>query len=483
MTPTIVEQLAAFTVRSRYETLPAAVVAESKRLFLDSVGCALAGLDDPKGRAGIEYGRAMGGTDGNATIMGTGDRVSIFGAAFANGELINALDFDALLPPGHVTPYVLPGVLAVAEAAGASGKALINAIALSHEMSYRIGKAMDYLRDIKDGKVCPPPVYGYSSTVFGATAAIAKVKGFSREVVANALGVAGGISPVNAHRAWSQHTPSNTTKYLVAGVLAQTALTAAHLAEYGHRGDTQILDDAEYGFPRFIGTSRWVPEGITRDIGSEWLFPTETSYKPYPHCRILHALLGCMTDVLEKNDIKPHEIDGIKAWVEGFVMQPIWLNRDIGHVVDAQFSVAHGLAVGAHRLPPGKAWQDPKFVYSRSVLDLMPKVTYEVHPNYAELLAAGRGSQPAHIEIKARGQTFVAERLYPKGTPSPDPESYMTTDELVAKFRRNAEGVISDAKLSGVIDALLNLERVDDIGAVMRQISGASTTKARAQAA
>jgi len=70
--------------------------------------------------------------------------VSIFGAAFANGELINALDFDAILPPGHVSPYVIPGALAIAESTGAPGTDLITALALSHEMSYRIGKAMDY---------------------------------------------------------------------------------------------------------------------------------------------------------------------------------------------------------------------------------------------------------------------------------------------------------------------------------------------------
>lgn len=477
MANTIVEQLAHFAIESDFAQLPATVVEECKRIVLDAIGCALAAVDEPKGRIGVEYGRLTGGASGDATIIGTGDRVSIFGASFANGELINALDFDPVLPPGHVTPCVLPGALAVGESVGASGTDLINAVAVAHEISYRIGKAMDYLRDTKDGKVSPPPIFGYSSTVFGATAAIIKLKGLSRDILANALGIAGSISPVNSLVAWCQHAPSSTIKYQLAGALTQTALTAAHMAELGHRGDLQIMDDREFGYARFIGTARWEADCITTNLGTDWQFPAEQSYKPYPHCRILHALLDAETEILREHDIRPEEIDGIKAWVEGFVERPVWLNRTIEHVHDAQFSIAHGLALGAHRVPPGKAWQDPKLVFSRSVLDLMAKITHVVHPNYVDLLTSHAASRPARIEIAARGKTFVGERRYPKGSKSPDPETAMTRDELVVKFRHNAGGVIPAAAIDSVVDAVLSLESVGDIGAIMRRLSKSASLK------
>jgi 2-methylcitrate dehydratase PrpD len=469
MAATIVEQLASFGSNCDLEHLPDPVVAECKRIVLDSLGCALAAVDETKGRIGIEYGRMTGGT-GDATIIGTNHKVSIFGAAFANGELINALDFDAVLPPGHVTPYVLPGALAVGESRAVSGKALIAAVAVAHEMSHRLGKAMDYLRDTKDGKVSPPPVFGYSSTIFGATAAIMMLKGLPRETLAHGLGIAGCIAPAHSQMAWFQHAPSSTIKYLHAGVLTQGAMTAAHMAELGHRGDLRILDDAQYGFPRFIGTRRWEPGNITDRLGAEWRFPAELSFKPYPHCRVLHALLGCMTEVLERHDIQPAEITGIKAWVEGFTEQPVWLNRDIERPFDAQFSMAHGLAFGAHRVPPGKAWQDPELVYSPSVLSLMDKVSCEVHPDYVKLLTAHGASRPARVEIAARGQTFVGERRYPKGSPSPDPSSYMTDDELVAKFAANARGLLSPSEIDAVVDEVLRLERIADAGSIMRRV-------------
>src|SRR5437868_12733300 len=258
---TLIETFAAFAADTRFEALPAEVVEESKRLLLDSLGCALGGLSHPKGTIGVDYARLQGpGAQGaQASIIGTGERVPAIAAGFANAELINALDFDALLPPGHVSPYVIPGALAAAEVTRASGKDLLCAVAIAHELSNRMGKGLDYLRDIKDGKISPPPIHGYSSTIFGATAAIGKIKRQSHSMLADAIGIAASMSPINAQWSWSLHLPIATIKYAVAGALVQTAMTGALLAELGHTGDRQLLDDHENGWPRMIGSSRWVP--------------------------------------------------------------------------------------------------------------------------------------------------------------------------------------------------------------------------------
>ena len=468
MTRTLIQQLADFTADTRFDALPAEVAHECKRAVLDSIGCAVAAVDEPKGRAGIEYARIIGGTDAKATIMGTGEKVSIVGAAFANGELVNTLDMDAILPPGHVTPYVLPAALAMAEACGSSGQDLIAALAVAHEMSNRFGKAMDNQRQTRDGKIDPPKVFGYASTIFGATAAVAKLQGQSGETTAHSLGIAGCTSPVNSQMAWFEHAPSSTIKYLMAGLLAQQALTAAYMGKLGHRGDLQVLDDREYGYARFIGTTKWEPQHLTNGLGSVWHFPAECSYKPYPHCRIMHGMFDCIVKVVQAQQLKPEEIEAMKVYVEGIAERPVWLNRTIEHVHDAQFSMAHGIAMAAHCFPLGKEWQDPKNVYSPSVMSLMDRVTTEVHPDYAKALAANAASRPARVEIRARGQTFVEEKRYPKGSPSPDPESLMSDAEMAAKFRHNAEGVLTPAQIDGVVESVMNLERVADFASVMR---------------
>lgn len=463
--PTLVEQLAEFT-QVAYAELPVQVVEECKRLLLDSMGAALAAAHSPKGRIGIDYGRLLG-AGGRSSVIGTAERFNIFGAAFANAELINALDMDAILPPGHVTPFVLPGALAVSEQLGLAGPQLIRAMAVSHEMSWRLGKAMDYLRDTRDGKVATPRVFGYSSSVFGATAAIGMLQGMSVEVMAHALGIAGCISPVNAQMAWFDHAPSSTIKYLLGGSLTQAAMTAAHMAALGHRGDLLVLDDQEVGYGRFMGTTRWEPKSIEAGLGAVWNFPAETSYKPYAHCRILHGLADVLMDIVRTNAIRPEEIDGIKVWVEGMVERPIWLNREIENLMDAQFSIAHGIAVAAHCPPTARAWQDPELVFLPSVLALMAKVSHEVHPDYVELLSSHGSSRPARVELRARGTMFKGEKRFPKGSPSPDPSTSMTNGELIAKFHDNALGVISNGQASELVAAVFDLEAVQDVGQLM----------------
>ncbi|SFW79815.1 MmgE/PrpD family protein [Amycolatopsis australiensis] len=462
---TIIEQLAGFAADVDARTLPADVVRESQRILLDSLGCAVASLGDEGARRGVDYARYLGGTGGEASILGTGTKTSVPAAAFANAELINALDQDAVLPPGHVTPYVLPGALATAESLRVPGAKLLEAIAVAHEMSFRIGKATDYLRDIKDGVVTIPDVIGYSSTLFGAAAAVGVVKGLDAETLADALGIMGSTVPANTQRAWMMHAPSTTIKYQLAGGMALSAVTAANLAERGHTGDRQLLDDREYGFPRFIGTSRWEPAPITAGLGTEWTFTPFQSFKPYPHCRVMHALFDALTEIVETHDIRPDEIDAITAWGESFVLQPVWVNETIRNPRDAQFSMTHGLALAAHRIPPGKDWQTPEAVLDPSVLDLTKKSTFQAHPGYTEALKSDPAARRSRVEVQARGTTFAGERAYPKGSPSPDPATYLTDDELAAKFRHNVEGVVADP--DAVVEAVFALDGTEDVSALL----------------
>jgi 2-methylcitrate dehydratase PrpD len=481
LSATIIEALARFTCDTGFADLPEAVVDETKRVLLDSIGCALGGTGNPKGRIGIDYGRILGGPDQSATILGTAGRASVLGAAFANGELMNALDFDAVLPPGHVSPYVIPGALAVGESLHGTGQELITALAVAHEISYRFGKSMDWTRDTEDGKVSVSAVLGYSSSIFGAAAAVARMRGLSADAVASALGIAGGISPVNSHRSWMNHAPSATIKYTMAGAIVQAAITASFMAELGHRGDLQVLDDAEYGYRRFIGTKRWAPENLTDGLGAKWRYPAESSFKPYPHCRVMHGLFDALIDLMERSDLKAEEIEGLRAWGEGWIMLPVWLNDTIEHVHDGQFSVKHGLALAAQRVPPGPAWQDPDLVFSPAVLDLMNRVTFAGHPDYVTAIGRDPASRPSRIEVDARGTTFTAERQYPKGSPSPDTSSFMSTDELVAKFMVNAADVLEEPKAEAAAEAILRLEHSDDLSEVTRLLAAGASASAATQ--
>jgi 2-methylcitrate dehydratase PrpD len=464
--------------KTPFADLPEEVVLESKRLILDTIGCSLSGVGEPKGRIAAEFGDILSGGMGlgEATIIGAPKKASVFGASFANSESAGALDFDAALPPGHVAPLVIPVALAVGEAARSTGADLLTVVALGHESSFRIATAMDGLRDIKDGSVSTAQVSGYSSIIFGTTLAGGILKGLSTDELTNALAIAACSSPVNSRSPWTQHIPSSTVKYLLHGAVTQAALTAVYLAELGHIGDLDILDDAHFGYPAFMGSSRWDIETITGGLGEEWRFPAAQIYKLYPHCRIVHGLFDALDEIVRSHDLAPDEITQIRAWGEAMGVEPIYQNRSIKHVVDAQFSMAHGLAVAAHRIPPGPAWQREDVVFSPSVLGLMQRIEVGVHPEFAARLAEHPASRPSKIEVEARGTVFTAERLYARGGRSPDPTTYLSTDELVEKFYTNAESVISADSAKRVVDAVLSLETVTDARQVMRHLQNDAKT-------
>ncbi|NKK87444.1 MmgE/PrpD family protein [Rhizobium leguminosarum bv. viciae] len=474
MSLSISQQLAQFTTSTRYDDLPADVVHESKRILLDSIGCAIGGIELHKSRIAVRFAEAQSPGDTSATIFGSPVRSSIFGASFANGEAINALDFDAVLPPGHVSPYVLPGLLAVAEVDRSSGRDVLLATAISHEMTNRFGKAMDYIRDIVDGKHRMPDVLGYASSVFGATAAVTLLRGASTEVTSHALSIAASISPVNSHRSWLDHAPVSTIKYTMAGPIVQAALTAAYMAILGHRGDPAVFDDPEHGYRKFIGSSRWQPERLLGSLGSEWFFQKENAFKVYPHCRALHGLLDILVGILDQNSIESGEIQAIRAWGEGHTEFACWTTRDISDPVDGQFSATHGLAVGALRLPKSKIWHDPNVVLTPPVMDLMSRITYGTHPDWARLVATDPAARPSRVEVDAHGQTFVAELIYPKGTPGAAGGSEMSDSELADKFRLNVEGVLSRDVTERAVEGFFEMEKMEDVSPFLKSLGALS---------
>jgi hypothetical protein len=55
------------------------------------------------------------------------------------------------------------------------------------------------------------------------------------------------------------------------------------------------------------------------------------------------------------------------------------------------------------------------------------------------------------------------EKRFPHGSPSTDPSTTMSNQELVAKFAGNAEGVIPKAQIEAATEQVMTLETVKDL--------------------
>src|SRR5207244_11379718 len=122
----------------RFEDLPAPVVHEAKRRFIDSFGTAVGAMDADAYAIAKRCALRVQSQPG-AGLLG-GGRSSAKWATFVNGLLIRYLDYNDTylsLEPAHPSDNLAP-VLAVGESVGANGQALITAAVLAYEIQCRL---------------------------------------------------------------------------------------------------------------------------------------------------------------------------------------------------------------------------------------------------------------------------------------------------------------------------------------------------------
>ncbi len=465
----ILQELASFAVNTKYEALPEPVVHEAKRILLDSIGCALAALTTDKGKMSVALAKMLGGPP-EATIIGMSDKVSRCGAAFANGELILALDYDALIIPGaHVPPHVIPAVLATAESVNASGKEVILGTVLAHEIASRVASALNtfYRFEGTEGQnVRWAHRYGHAPSNFGAAAGTGRMLNLNEEKMLHALGIAGHLCQVPTHIKFSFSEPRPMVKYGVPGWQSTGAIIASLLAQMGYTGDTTVFD-TEYGFWRFAGFEEWHPERITEDIGNTWKF-LNVRYKRYPCCSMLDTVLNCFITIIDQHHLMPEDIESVEAFLHPTVELPCFTNREVVDIVDAQFGVAYVFAVAAHRVRLGIEWQDWETMRDPKILEFMKKVSYHRHPEYVKLHLKNPSSTIGLVEVVAKGKTFREEKY---SLTFPTADAIFTDEDLVEKFRHNASRVLTQPKIEEVVKAILKLEKIGNIAELMKQVT------------
>ena len=154
---------------------------------------------------------------------GTTQSAQIADAAFATGTATHALDYDDTTDPlhGHPSAPLVPALLALAEARGSSGAALIDAFVIGFEVEANLGSALG-MSSYR---------HGWHQTATAGTpavaAACARLMGLNAEQTTNALGIAVSLA------AGSRQNFGTMTKPLHVGNAARSGLQAALLAERG----------------------------------------------------------------------------------------------------------------------------------------------------------------------------------------------------------------------------------------------------------
>jgi len=437
------KNVADFIYRTKYADLPADVAAIAKTAVLDHVGVMLAARGDKSVAAAARLARALGGRP-DATLLDRGGKVPVANAAMVGAVMAGTLDLDdgAFRPEGHLTHagrVIIPSVLAVAEYVNASGRELLEAVAIGYEVSLRAGWLIR-----KWGEELTPA--GMVAN-YGAAAATGKLLGLDMERIIHALGIAEAHC-LHPSRAIFIHSHAMTKDSCGWG--AMTGVTAALLAEAGFEGPATLFDLPEYN------------QEPLESLGEDW--ETRRLYfKPYPSCRNNHAALSGIIDLMREHKLTPDAIRsitvGVAKWPAGttayYRPQSTW---------DAQFSIPYVVGVASIDGVFGPDQVAEARLTDPYVLAQADKVTVAVDP---EAEAAWPGSLPGRVNLETvDGRKFESWVPFPKG----DPENPMTETELNDKFRMLVTPVMGEKKTESLLELLTKLEAEPDYAELCRRL-------------
>jgi 2-methylcitrate dehydratase PrpD len=467
-------RLASFVADATFDDLPPPVVHESKRLLLDTIGCALGAIDTESGRIAIDYAAALGGRP-DATVLGARDKSSPVNAAYANARLANVLDADDTFPTGtHFANATIFAALALAEQQRSTGRALLTAIAVGFDVGARIGSAMGSPIRIENGKVVGyADLGGPSATMtWAGVAAAAKIAGLDKGRVAHAFGIAGANTPLPSLRKWAEQIELPMYKYADSGWCAHTGVAATLLASLGSTGFAAILD-GDFGFWRLFGAKSCDYQALTGDLGTEWRI-LNTTYKPWPSCRWTHYPLTAFLSLKREHDLKADEIERLIVRANPFALSARFKAQQPDAMIKAEFSHAHIMAMGALDVPPGPSWYSDDTLNAAPVREFRARVTVEPEPRAANLAEWMEGGQfrrlPGGVDIHARGRILSETVDMAYGDPWSN-ATLFSDDALKRKFDGMVAGTGIDAgRVAHIID---RIEDIDDVRDLTRSLVAA----------
>jgi 2-methylcitrate dehydratase PrpD len=447
-------ELAAWASRIRFEDLPPDVVEATKLRVQDVIGLSLAGAETAFGKSTRDAVVAMSGA-GPCRILGFGDRVGVTSAAFANGALSQALEYDDTHNESivHMSSPAVAAALALSEFTPVTGCDLITAVALGNEISCRVGSVSS--GELHKRGFHPTGLFA----TFGAAYLAARLLALDEATMARAAGIAGSFAS-GLLECWVDGTQ---TKFLHPGWSAQSGITAAMLARSGVTGPAQVFE-GRWGLfashvqdPTAHRDFARITEGLGADLGSHWE-SRNSSFKPFPAAHVIHPYISAAIRLHHQHDFQPAEIESVDCPVTGFIVSIVCEPTAEKHApasdshgrVSLQYSVAEALFFGEL----GKHAYSDQSRRNPEILALARKVRFHVDPDYP---GPGRFKGAVTVTLKdARRFTEVEE--YNRGST----ENPMTYQELRAKFDENASGFLSADKRARVADEIQRLELLPD---------------------
>jgi 2-methylcitrate dehydratase PrpD len=444
--------LIGFVSALTYDALSEEVRHYARRHLLDTVGVMIAGAGgDVATRA--EAMLAQVRPAGTVAVPGRARRADLLDAAFLGGTAAHGIELDDGYRQGSVHPgcTVVPAALALAQARGAGGRALIEAIVAGYETVTAIGRA------------CHPELRqrGFHPTgavaVFGAAMAAGKLTGLSVRQLADALGIAASSSA----GLFAFVNGGADIKRLHAGHAAREGLQAALLAGEGVEGPPDVIE-ARDGFMQAFAFGRADRPGPIALPPAVPFGITDCYIKPYPCCRHIQPAVEALIGLLDDEKIATEEVIRIEAETYRIAAEHSQTGWDDFASAQLSFPYLMALALKFRAIKfehfAEAARRDPALAV------LADKLTVTAPPEIDRLYPRLR---PARVTVTTARGTFVRqadEALGSRLVPLDD-------HGLQAKFQNLVAPVLGAATAAELARGLWAIEDVDDVGALVQTMA------------
>lgn len=417
----------------------------AKARVLDSIGVAMAAYLAPPARIARRMAQPTAGRL-RSRVWGSGVMTTPEAAAFSNGVMVRYLDLNDAYrtrDAHHPSDYI-PGVLAVAEATGASGRDFLGAVVVAYEIMCRFTDVVPF-----NDRGWDQPVTGALATAL----ACGRLLGLSRDALRDALALA--IVPnlctyqtrAGELSMWKGCAgPNGARNGVFAALLAAEGMTGPHQAFDGIFGVWNQAtggDRFEIALPQPGHTGSWGV--IQSNIKS---FPVRDS------CQLPIMTALDLRAQLEGRPIERLVIDTYKSAHAGAVKDPeLWAPKTRETADHSMlFSTACALIDG--KVTPD-SFEAARFLDS-DVLDLIGRTEVNVLDEFTSVAPAIRNCR---ITATSAGEEVSAHRVVTLA----EIEKGMPAADIERKFRECTARTFDTERQGAVIAAVAGLDDLSDV--------------------
>lgn len=299
---TVVERLGKFSSELTFERIPPEVVNKARTCLLNGIGIGLSCANMDTARVARKIIKEYEGTAARGgTLLGEGTKVSLMGAAFANGVMFHSRGQEDTHGTMHIGTTVIPTALAVSECAGSSGKDLLTAVVAGYEVAAAIGKELTAKTTPRGFRASP--IYG----IFGSVTAAGKLLKLSPAQMNHALGHAAAF----AFGTLEAFLTGTMEIFFENGMANRSGIMAALVAQSGMPGALTGLD-GPLGFSKAFADTRENLDRMGAALGKNWEILT-VFFKPYATCAFNQSPVGTVMRLIKRTHVKAEEVESIRV--------------------------------------------------------------------------------------------------------------------------------------------------------------------------